>query len=157
MTTGKDIHFGNFVRAKRNELGLTLKEFGAAVGVTEKRVWDIERMAVPKVNERTMYGVARAVGMKIEQLEHAWKTTPARRPTKRKSGISGSLLRTLRLPAEVLAGLEYLAGKRTPKQSVAEYLTEHVADRGYKLTISRPNPGPGRHSSAASPTVHNHE
>lgn len=153
-------HFGHFVRWKRLSIGgriRTTRGFAAAIEMSEKRVIDIEKMPTPDgVNEGNLHAIARALGTTWDALDRAWRTQSVPVP-KLRADRTGRGKATLQLPADVLAGLEYLAGKRRPKQTVAEYLAEHVADRGYKVTISPLPPSPGRVSSAASPAGHTHE
>src|SRR5258706_4347143 len=64
--------FGRFVREQRILLQLSRNAFAAIVGVTEKRIYDIEKMNQPDVHETTFVGLARALRVTPEELRDMW-------------------------------------------------------------------------------------
>lgn len=90
----KKVHFGRFIRAERERRGLSrvafarnlsiIDESGRKKGITEKRLFDIEKMPdSSRVMRRTLGGLATALGMTVEELEAKWKSTPVSAPTPR--------------------------------------------------------------------------
>src|SRR5579875_2486724 len=70
------IHFGQFIRHHRLRAGKTTEAFGRDIGLTGRRVIGIEAMATPDVQHTTLAALARALGMEMEELDTAWRTTP---------------------------------------------------------------------------------
>ena len=85
MVADKEIHFGWYVRGIRKRKRLSLGDFGKAIGVGEKRAWDIEQMREPRISDETYRGIASVIGVEPEQLESTWRATPVQRPKKRKA------------------------------------------------------------------------
>ena len=81
------IHFGQFLRWHRVNAGQTTDAFARAVGLTARRVIAIEAMAEPAVQHTTMVAVARQMDLSMDELDHAWRTTPVP-VTGRKAGPS---------------------------------------------------------------------
>lgn len=141
MPRAKDIHFGRFVREKRLEKGLSLKEFAGEVGITEKRIWDIEQMAAPQINDRTLYGLARAAGMGVAEFEQAWQVTPVKKRPMRKAGAKPGRLRIIRVDSDTYVRLEHLAARTGI--TVEAYIAKHAQASTRKLIIQS-SPPPGR-------------
>lgn len=78
-------HFGYFVRQEREKQRLSLRGMGDIAGVTEKRLWQIERMPSPEIHPDTYRGIASALGMTVSELDSRWKSTAVVIPEKRRS------------------------------------------------------------------------
>ncbi len=87
MTTDKVIHFGYFVRAKHLSEGVRLKEFSFEVGMSTRRMLQIQRGAqsMDDVPEGTAYRIAKALNLPIEQLRHDAETIPVPVPRFKRS------------------------------------------------------------------------
>ena len=84
-STGRPGHFGQFVRWHRVNAGKTTEAYGRDVGLTGRRVIAIEAMAAPGVQHTTLVALARSMGLSVEELDDAWRSTPVPQ-TRRRSG-----------------------------------------------------------------------
>lgn len=89
MVADKVIHFGYFLREKRGALSRAafaakveiLDSRGFRKGLTEKRLWEIEKKADAEgMFARTFNGIAAALGMTPDELDAQWKATPVSVP-----------------------------------------------------------------------------
>ena len=80
-------HFGQYVRWHRVNGGKTTDAYARALGLTARRLIAIEAMAEPAVQHTTLAALARSMGMTMEELDRAWRSTPVP-VTHRKPGPS---------------------------------------------------------------------
>jgi hypothetical protein len=81
------VHFGQFIRWHRVNAGQTTDAFARRLGLTARRLIAIEAMAEPAVQHTTLAAVAKLMDMSMEDLDHAWRSTPVP-VTGRKTGPS---------------------------------------------------------------------
>jgi transcriptional regulator with XRE-family HTH domain len=67
------VHFGNFVRWDRIKRGWSLAEMASKVGLTEKRLWAIEKMPEPVSYGTTIASISQVLGYKPEEFDSIWR------------------------------------------------------------------------------------
>jgi hypothetical protein len=78
-------HFGQFVRWHRVNAGLTADAYARQLGLTGRRLFAIEAMPAPAVNQTTLVAIAKSMGLATEDLDAAWRSKPVPH-TPRRSG-----------------------------------------------------------------------
>lgn len=121
----KAVHFGFFLRRRREEKNLSRARLGKLVagylpdgkerGFSEKRIFDIEKMQTPKVRERTFLALGRALGYETgEAFDTAWRSTPVE-PYVEGEGIGSDESAAARLLAGEAVMLEELKAAAAAK------------------------------------------
>ncbi len=101
-----------------------MADIAHAAGLSEKRLIDIEKMPTAEVpTEGTLHRLAKAYGMKWDDLDEDWQKTPVF-PAKMKNGGTRTGFRNIRVPADVYDALVRFAVHE--KMTVEEYLADHV-------------------------------
>ena len=60
--------FHEFMRQRREELGLTLQEVATAAGCTKSHVWEVEKGRAPNLTIRLVAGIADALAVPRDDL-----------------------------------------------------------------------------------------
>lgn len=76
------------MRMKRDEIGLSQRELGNRAeskeektkAISDRHISTIEKMAEPNIHAVTRRGIAHALGMTVQSLDVAWKSTPVMVP-----------------------------------------------------------------------------
>jgi transcriptional regulator with XRE-family HTH domain len=145
----KEIHFGRYVHRLRADSGKSLKEFGALIGVGEKRMWAIEQMREPSVRETTYHRLARAAGMTVEEFDAQWRSTPSRHPMRHRAGMRRHQFRIIRVEADVYEAFTRRAQQDAPGRTPEQYIADLA--KLNDLTEIKPLPSPAP-SAAPAPS-----
>ena len=126
-------HFGEFLRWNRTQANKTTDEFGAAIGVSARRLVAIELMPEPVVQHRTLVAIAKAMNLTPQELDHAWRTTPVT-VTRRKAGPTNTEARLYARACE-RAGVSLAEGMRHVRSWL---VMQDEATQTAALTFTRP-------------------
>lgn len=76
----KKIHFGWYLRMRRDEVGLTQRGLGDRVGLSDRRMSQLEHMEKPVTHRDTLRRIAEALGMTLPELDRQWQSTFVSKP-----------------------------------------------------------------------------